>query len=212
MQKIDPAKIANDVKTLIEKRATLKQMKGVTNDELEAVYSLAFGYYQTGKYEEAHKLFQFLVLFDHLNAKYWFGLGATQQALRDFQNAAVSYGYCSFLKLDNPKPQLHAAECFLALGDKRSALATSFKVVLAIAWEHSAILTSNPEILAFADEMASLIWSSFACSSARCAFSLATCSRWSTPSCTARSMACSSAEICRSSAVMRPSDAVFSDR
>ena len=59
MQKIDPAKIANDVKTLIEKRATLKQMKGVTND--------------------------------------------------------------SFLKLDNPKPQLHAAECFLALGDKRSA-------------------------------------------------------------------------------------------
>ena len=121
MQKIDPAKIANDVKTLIEKSATLKQMKGVTNDELEAVYSLAFGYYQTGKYEEAHKLFQFLVLFDHLNAKYWFGLGATQQALRDFQNAAVSYGYCSFLKLDNPKPQLHAAECFLALGDKRSA-------------------------------------------------------------------------------------------
>ena len=121
MQKIDPAKIANDVKTLIEKRATLKQMKGVTNDELEAVYSLAFGYYQTGKYEEAHKLFQFLVLFDHLNAKYWFGLGATQQALKDFQNAAVSYGYCSFLKLDNPKPQLHAAECFLAMGDKVKA-------------------------------------------------------------------------------------------
>ena len=121
MQKIDPAKIANDVKTLIEKRATLKQMKGVTNDELEAVYSLAFGHYQTGKYEEAHKLFQFLVLFDHLNAKYWFGLGAAQQALKDFQNAAVSYGYCSFLKLDNPKPQLHAAECFLALGDKRSS-------------------------------------------------------------------------------------------
>ena len=121
MQKIDPAKIAEGVKTLIEQGSTLKQMKGVTNAELEAVYSLAFGYYQTGKYEEAHKLFQFLVLFDHLNAKYWFGLGATQQALKDFQNAAVSYGYCSFLKLDNPKPQLHAAECFLALGDRRSA-------------------------------------------------------------------------------------------
>ena len=121
MKKIDTAKIAEGVKTLIQEQATLKQLKGVTNDELEAVYSLAFGYYQTGKYDEAHKLFQFLVLFDHLNAKYWFGLGATQQALKDYQNAAVSYGYCSFLKLDNPKPQLHAAECFLALGDKRSA-------------------------------------------------------------------------------------------
>ena len=121
MQKIDTAKIAENVKTLIQDQATLKQLKGVTNDELEAIYSLAFGYYQTGKYEEAHKLFQFLVLFDHLNAKYWFGLGAAQQALKDFQNATVSYGYCSFLNLENPKPQLHAAECFLALGDKRSA-------------------------------------------------------------------------------------------
>jgi len=121
MQKIDTKKIAETVKTLLKDSSTLKQLKGVTNAELEAVYSLAFGYYRTGKYDEAFKLFQFLVLFDHLNAKFWFGLGATQQALKDFQNAVVSYGYCSFLKLDNPKPQLHAAECFLALGDKRNA-------------------------------------------------------------------------------------------
>jgi len=126
MQKIDTKKIAEGVKTLIEKGSTLKQMKGITNDELEAVYSLAFSYYRTGKYDEAVKLFQFLVLFDHLNAKYWFGLGAVQQATKDYQNAVVSYGYCSFLKLDNPKPQLHAAECFLALGDKRSAASALF--------------------------------------------------------------------------------------
>ncbi len=121
MKKIDAAKITERVKALIEEQATLKQLKGVTNDELEAVYSLAFSYYRTGKFEEALKLFQFLVLFDHLNAKYWFGLGAVQQVLKDYQGAVVSYGYCSFLKLDNPKPQLHAAECFLALGDKRNA-------------------------------------------------------------------------------------------
>ena len=121
MQKIDTKKIAETVKALAQDAATLKQLKGVTNAELEAVYSLAFGYYKTGKYEEAHKLFQFLVLFDHLNAKFWMGLGAVQQMEKDYKNAVVSYGYCSFLKLDNPKPQLHAAECFLALGDKRSA-------------------------------------------------------------------------------------------
>lgn len=126
MAKIDTAQIAEGVKSLIEKQATLKELKGVTNDELEAVYSLAFGYYQTGKYEDAHKLFQFLVLFDHMNAKYWFGLGAAQQALMDYKSAAVSYGYCSFLKLDNPKPQFHAAECFLALGDKKSAASALF--------------------------------------------------------------------------------------
>jgi len=121
MEKIDTAKITEGVKTLIETGATLKQLKGVSNAELEAVYSLAFGYYRTGKYDEAAKLFQFLVLFDHLNAKFWFGLGAVQQALKDYTNAVASYGYCSFLNLENPKPQLHAAECFLALGDKRNA-------------------------------------------------------------------------------------------
>ena len=121
MAKNDTADISKAAKALIQGEATLKQLKGVTNDELEAVYSLAYGYYQTGKFEEAQKLFQFLVLFDHLNAKFWFGLGAVQQAEKNFKDAVVSYGYCSFLKLDNPKPQLHAAECFLAMGDRRSA-------------------------------------------------------------------------------------------
>ena len=120
-KKIDTKKIADAVKSMAMDGSTLKQLKGVTNEELEAVYSLAFGYYRTGKYEEALKLFQFLVLFDHLNAKFWMGLGAVQQVLKDYQNAVVSYGYCSFLKLDNPKPQLHAAECFLALGDRENA-------------------------------------------------------------------------------------------
>ena len=121
MQKIDTKKIADDVKTLIDRGATLKQLKGISNEELEAVYSLAFGYYRSGKFDEAAKLFQFLVLFDHLNAKFWFGLGATQQALKDYAGAVSSYGYCSFLNLENPKPQLHAAECFLAMGDKLNA-------------------------------------------------------------------------------------------
>ncbi len=121
MQKIDTAKVAEGINAIIKDGATLKQLKGVTNDELEAVYSLAFGYYQTGKYEDADKLFQFLVLFDHLNAKYWYGLGAVQQVRKDYASAVASYGYSSFLNLENPKPQLHAAECFLALGDRRNA-------------------------------------------------------------------------------------------
>lgn len=118
---ITKEKIAEAAKALIKDNATLKELKGVTNDELEAVYSLAFGYYKTGKYDEARKLFQFLVLFDHLNAKYWMGLGAAQQVLKEYKDAVLSYGYCSFLDLSNPKPQLHAAECFIAMGDRLNA-------------------------------------------------------------------------------------------
>lgn len=120
MDKITEERIAEAAKKFAG-GATMKEVRGITNDELEAVYSLAFGYYRTGKFEDAQKLFEFLVLFDHLNAKYWFALGAVQQARRDYAKAIASYGYSSFLDLENPKPQFHAAECYLALGDKENA-------------------------------------------------------------------------------------------
>ena len=101
--------------------ATIKELKGISNNELEAVYSLAFNYYRTGKFDEAEKLFNFLALFDHLNPKFWMGVGAVRQVKKDFSGAVQAYGYASFLDLANPKPQLHAAECFLAMGDKRNA-------------------------------------------------------------------------------------------
>lgn len=120
MEKITEERIAEAARKLAQ-GATLKEVKGVSNAELEAVYSLAFSYYRTGRYDDAAKLFQFLVLFDHTSAKFWYGLGAVQQVQKDYAGAVASYGYASFLDLKNPKPQFHAAECFLALGDKVNA-------------------------------------------------------------------------------------------
>ena len=102
--------------------STIKELKGIKNEELEAVYSLAFNFYRSGKYDEAGKLFDFLALFDHLNAKFWMGVGAVRQVKKNFTGAIQAYAYASFLNLHNPKPQFHAAECFLALGDKTNAL------------------------------------------------------------------------------------------
>ena len=101
--------------------ATMRELKGITKAEMEAVYSVGFNMYRTGRYDDAEKIFRFLVLFDHLEPKYWLGVGAVQQVRKDYQGAIASYGYSSFLDLANPKPQLHAAECFLALGDKVNA-------------------------------------------------------------------------------------------
>ena len=101
--------------------STIKELKGIKNEELEAVYSLAFNFYRSGKFDEAEKLFNFLALFDHLNPKFWMGVGAVRQVKKDYAGAVQAYGYASFLDLKNPKPQIHAAECFLAMGDKRNA-------------------------------------------------------------------------------------------
>ena len=114
-------KIAEAAEKFATGFATMRELKGITKAEMEAVYSVGFNMYRTGRYDDAEKIFRFLVLFDHLEPKYWLGVGAVQQVRKDYQGAIASYGYSSFLDLSNPKPQLHAAECFLALGDKVNA-------------------------------------------------------------------------------------------
>lgn len=101
---------------------TLRDLKGITDEEMEAIYSMGFSFYNTGRYDDAEKVFKFLVMFDHLSQKYWIGLGAVNQVKKDYEKAITCYGYGSFLNLDNPKPQYLAAECFMALGDKVNAL------------------------------------------------------------------------------------------
>jgi hypothetical protein len=57
-------------------------------------------------------------------------MGAVKQVQKDYRTAIACYGYAMFLDFDNPKPMFHAAECYLAIGDKESgkeALATLFK-------------------------------------------------------------------------------------
>ncbi|MBR6021603.1 MAG: SycD/LcrH family type III secretion system chaperone [Kiritimatiellae bacterium] len=118
---ITQEEIVEAARKFVNDYATLGELKGISREELEAVYSLGFTHYRTGRYEDASKLFQFLVLFDHLNPKYWLALGAVQQVAKDYKAAVSSYAYASFLDLENPKPQFHAAECFLALGEKENA-------------------------------------------------------------------------------------------
>lgn len=101
--------------------ATLGELKGITVNELDAVYQMGYGFYQTGRYDDADKVFRFLVLFDHLEPKYWTALGAVQQMKKNFAGAVASYGYAAFLDLKNPKPPYYAAECYLAMGDTENA-------------------------------------------------------------------------------------------
>lgn len=121
MAQVTEEDIKKAAQSFINDGATLKELKGISNAEMEAVYSLAFNYYRTGKFDDAAKLFNFLAFFDHLNAKYWFGVGAVRQATKNFAQAVQAYAYSSFLDISNPKPQYHAAECFLAMGDKKNA-------------------------------------------------------------------------------------------
>lgn len=118
----DTDTLAKDVMKKIMEGYTASQVKGITPEEMEAVYSVGFNFYQTGKFAEAEKIFAFLVLMNHLDSKYWTALGAVRQVQKQLDKAIEAYGMASFLDLHNSKARYFAAECFWQKGDKDNAL------------------------------------------------------------------------------------------
>ncbi|HEB77286.1 MAG TPA: CesD/SycD/LcrH family type III secretion system chaperone [Methylothermaceae bacterium] len=109
------------IQEILENGGTLGDLKGFTPEEMEAVYSLAYNLHQQGRFEEAEKLFQFLCFYEHLDKRFWMGLGACRQQLKQYQGAIDAYSVLGMLDMENPYPPLHAADCYAALGDVEKA-------------------------------------------------------------------------------------------
>lgn len=101
---------------------TLKDLKGLTTDNMEAIYGVAYSAYNAGNLEQALKVFQFLCYFDHLEHKYWMGLAATRQMLKDFSGAVDAYSYAGILNIHDPRAPFQAANCHIALGNRDAAI------------------------------------------------------------------------------------------
>ena len=104
------------------KGGTFKDLKDMSDDAMEAIYSVAYNLYQGGKYEEAQKVFQFLCFYDHFNRKYFMGLGACQQMLKEYENAIEIFSFTTILDSEDPRPMLYIGDCQLALGNQEEAI------------------------------------------------------------------------------------------
>ena len=110
--------------TLLEffgKGGTFKDLKDMSDDAMEAIYSVAYNLYQGGKYDEAQKVFQFLCFYDHFNRKYFLGLGACQQMMKQYEQAIEIFTFATVLDADDPRPMLYIGDCHLGMGDKEKA-------------------------------------------------------------------------------------------
>ena len=121
LDEISDEEIAEIMEKFLLNNHTLSTIYGFTSEQLEAIYALAHGEYESGKYERAHSLFQLLCHFDHMERRYWMGLGATRQMLRRHEEAVDAYSVASLYGIEDPDPPMHAAECHLVLGDREAA-------------------------------------------------------------------------------------------
>lgn len=101
---------------------SLKDIQGITDKEMEALYATAYNFYSHGKFDRAKNTFVTLTQLDQYQPKYWVGLGATRQMLKEYQAAIDAYGFSMLLDSSNPKPAFYAANCFMKLNQHDKAM------------------------------------------------------------------------------------------
>ncbi|WP_444933254.1 SycD/LcrH family type III secretion system chaperone [Microbulbifer sp. JTAC008] len=104
-----------DWNNFLEQGGTLADLLDMKPEELKTIYALAYQKYQNCNYQEALPLFQLLCQCNHMESKYLLGLGATRQALSQFELAGEAYSLAAIVNPFDPRPSFHAAECHLAL-------------------------------------------------------------------------------------------------
>ncbi|MEG2804534.1 SycD/LcrH family type III secretion system chaperone [Stenotrophomonas sp.] len=119
MTEADPQLLDDIAQTLMEgvqSGATLKELRGVSEDMLESVYAYAHRFYSNGQLDEAETFFRFLYLYDFHNGEYALGLAAVLQMKKQYAKAVDMYALAYALLKDDERPMLHVGQCHLALG------------------------------------------------------------------------------------------------
>jgi type III secretion system low calcium response chaperone LcrH/SycD len=99
----------------------LKDLRGLNDENLEAVYAIGFNLYNQGKYADAEPLFQFASLYGGTQPHYWLALGNCRLMLAKYEAAIEAFGFAYLFDSDNVWPLIQTATCHLALGDKANA-------------------------------------------------------------------------------------------
>lgn len=116
----------------LNKCGTLKDLRGISDESMEAIYAVAYHLYAAGNFKRALSLFEFLCFYDHFERKYWMALGACRQMLKQYKAAIGCYAYAAMLDVDDPQPHFNAGDCYMALGEKNPAK-MAFQAVLSAA-------------------------------------------------------------------------------
>lgn len=115
-------KLEEAAENVVKKGILPKDAMGMDDQMLEGIYGQAYRLYNTGKYQEASQIFRLLIMVNSMEPKYTMGLAACFHMVKEYKHAVDGYTLCSIIDPDNPIPQYHAADCFINLGDKLSAI------------------------------------------------------------------------------------------
>jgi len=121
-----------DLETILDavnQGVTLKEIHGISDEQMDGLYSLAYDFYQQGRLDEAEKFFRFLCIYDFYCVDFLMGLAAVYQLKKMYQKAADLYAVAFAQGDADYRPMLYAGQCQLAMG-KSGKARQCFTVVL----------------------------------------------------------------------------------
>jgi type III secretion system low calcium response chaperone LcrH/SycD len=110
------------VQRWIDGRATLREVRGYTDQELYAMARVGYVYYYQGKVEQARVVFQGLYAVDPLNAYFARALGVVEFAAGNPKGALAAYDAAIKLAPQEPGALVGRAEVRLAGGQRSLAI------------------------------------------------------------------------------------------
>lgn len=87
-------------------------------------YQIAYRLFHKKLYSKAADAFFFLSCLNVYQSTYWLGLAMSQHLQKAYDAALSAYAMAQLTDPKNPLPHYHAVDCYLSIGDKKSALAS----------------------------------------------------------------------------------------
>ncbi|PRC93868.1 type III secretion system translocator chaperone SicA [Solimicrobium silvestre] len=113
----------------VNQGVTLKEIHGISDEQMDGLYSLAYDFYNQGRLDEAEKFFRFLCIYDFYCVDFLMGLAAVYQLKEMYQKAADIYAIAFAQGDADYRPMLYSGQCQLAMG-KSGKAKQCFKVVV----------------------------------------------------------------------------------
>ena len=108
--------LAEDVMQAVLNCSALKDLQGVSTEQMDGLYAFAYEFYEQGRLDDAQRFFHFLCIYDFYNPQYWMGLAAVHQLKQNYQKAVDLYAVAFAQGKNDYRPMLYTGQCHLALG------------------------------------------------------------------------------------------------
>lgn len=126
----------------VNQGVTLKEIHGISDEQMDGLYSLAYDFYHQGRLDDAEKFFRFLCIYDFYCVDFLMGLAAVYQLKGTYQKAADIYAIAFAQSDSDYRPMLYSGQCQLAMG-KSGKARQCFKAVIEYSGEDSLKATAQ---------------------------------------------------------------------